>query len=123
MSLTLRILCIIGSAVMFLFITSNVRKKRVQIEDSLFWVLLAGALLLVAIFPWLATSLSQLLGFLAPSNFVFAVVIAILLAKLFSLTTEVSSLKHRVNELAQEEGLLSKENSSLENTPKESLDQ
>ena len=114
MSLMLRVLCIVGAAITFLFIANNVRKKRVQIEDSLFWILLASALLIVAIFPWIATSLSQLLGFLAPSNFVFTVVIAILLAKLFSLTTEVSSLKHRVNELAQEEGLLSKEDAPEE---------
>lgn len=119
MSLMLRILCVGGSLVTLLFITSNIRRRKVQIEDSIFWVILAAALLVVAIFPRIATSLATLLGFQAPSNFVFVVVIAILLAKLFSLSTEVSSLKHRLNELAQEEALLSKEeeeNSGARNT-------
>ncbi|MBO7674305.1 MAG: DUF2304 domain-containing protein [Atopobiaceae bacterium] len=109
MSLMLRILCVSGSLVTLLFITSNIRRRKVQIEDSIFWVLLAVALLVVAVFPGIASVASQLLGFQAPSNFVFVVVIAILLAKLFSLSTEVSSLKHRLNELAQEEALLSQE--------------
>lgn len=119
MSLMLRILCVGGSLVTLLFITSNIRRRKVQIEDSIFWVVLAAALLVVAVFPRIATFASTLLGFQAPSNFVFVVVIAILLAKLFSLSTEVSSLKHRLNELAQEEALLSKEeeeNSGARNT-------
>ena len=112
MSLMVRILCLVGAAVVFLFITTNIRKKRVQIEDSLFWVLLAGALLIVAIFPQLASAIAHLFGFLSPSNLVFAAVIGILLAKMFTLSTEVSTLKHRVNELAQEEALMGKEDNA-----------
>lgn len=109
MSIMIRILCVVGSFVTLLFITSNIRRSKVQIEDSIFWVVLAAALLVVAIFPGLASTISGLLGFQAPSNFVFVVVIAILLAKLFTLSTEVSSLKHRLNELAQEEALIAKD--------------
>lgn len=109
MSIMIRILCVVGSLITLLFITSNIRRSKVQIEDSIFWVVLAAALLVVAIFPGLATAISSLLGFQAPSNFVFVVVIAILLAKLFTLSTEVSSLKHRLNELAQEEALIAKD--------------
>ena len=106
MSYALRILCIIGALAMFAFIAGSVRAKKVQIEDSLFWIVLSAALVVVAIFPRIATTLSRLLGFQAPSNFVFVVVIAILLAKLFSLSTEVSSLRYRLHELAQEEALM-----------------
>ena len=49
------------------------------------------------------------MGFKAPSNFVIVGVVAILMMKLFSLSTEVSSLRHRLNELAQEEALIAKE--------------
>ena len=118
MSLMLRILCVSGSLILLLFITSNIRRRKVQIEDSIFWVILAVALLVVAIFPRIATFTAQLLGFQAPSNFVFVVVIAILLAKLFSLSTEVSSLKHRLNELAQEEALLYKEEEEINSARK-----
>jgi hypothetical protein len=106
MSLGIRVLCVGGALATFLFIASNIRRKKVQIEDSLFWMVLSVALVVVAIFPRIATSLSRLLGFQAPSNFVFVVVIAILLARLFTLSTEVSSLRYRLNELAQEEALM-----------------
>lgn len=109
MSLTLRILCIVGSALVFVFIANSIKKKRVQLEDAIFWVFLSLALLIVAIFPQLAIFLSDLIGIKAPSNFVFLVAIAILLIRLFSLSTEVSRLKHRLNELAQEEALLAKQ--------------
>ena len=109
MALGIRIVCIAGAVAMFMFITSNIRKKKVQIEDSLFWMVLTLMLVLIAVFPRIAFDLSAALGFKAPSNFVIVGVVAILLMKLFSLSTEVSSLRHRLNELAQEEALIAKE--------------
>ena len=49
MSLTLRILCILGSAITFLVIASRVRKARVRIDDSVFWIVFSFALLVIAI--------------------------------------------------------------------------
>ena len=109
MALGIRIVCIAGAVAMFMFITSNIRKKKVQIEDSLFWMVLSLMLVLIAVFPRIAFDLSAALGFKAPSNFVIVGVVTILLMKLFSLSTEVSSLRHRLNELAQEEALIAKE--------------
>ena len=79
MSLTVRILCVIGAILMFLFITSSVRKKHIQISDSIFWVLFSFLILIVAVFPQIAISLSDLIGIASPSNFVFLCIIALLL--------------------------------------------
>lgn len=108
MSLTLRILCVVGAAVMLLGIVSQIRKAKIKIDDSIFWVLLSGALLLIAVFPSIAQFLAHLLGFQATSNFVFLSVIAVLLIKEFQNTTQISMLKHRVTELAQELALSDK---------------
>ncbi len=94
---------------MFLFVTGNIRRKRIQIEDSIFWVIFSISLLVVAIFPQIVGALADLIGVLSPSNLVFLVVIAVLTAKLFTLTISISSLKHKINELAQEEALLSQD--------------
>ena len=102
MSLTLRILCVAGAALTFYGITRQIKKSKIKIEDSLFWVLLTGMLLLIAIFPEVAFFFSRMLGFQATSNFVFLAVIGLLLIKEFSNTMQLSQLKHRVNELAQE---------------------
>lgn len=109
MAFGIRVVCIVGAVAMFVFITSNIKKQKVQIEDSLFWMVLSLLLVVIAVFPKIAFDLSAALGFQAPSNFVIVGVVAILLAKLFSLSTEVSSLRHRLNELAQEEALIAKE--------------
>ena len=105
----LRILCIVGSAITFLGIAQQIRAAKIKIEDSLFWVLISGSLLIIAIFPDIAHFFARLLGFQATSNFVFVAVIAILLVKEFSNTTQISRLKHRVNVLTQELALQTKE--------------
>lgn len=101
MSGALRILLIIGAAVTFLIVVGRVRKEMIQIEDSVFWIVLAAVLVLCAVFPGIPTFFSNLLGFMSASNFVFLAVIAILLVKEFSNSAEISKLKHKVDLLAQ----------------------
>ena len=66
-------------------------------------------LLILAIFPRIAYFFSDLLGFLSPSNFVFLVVIALMLLKLFNLACDVSRLSDKVEQLSQELALEKKE--------------
>lgn len=101
MSLALRVLLVIGSAVTFYIVVTNVRKERIQIEDSIFWIVLSAFLLLCAIFPSIPTFFSNLFGFMSASNFVFLAAIAILLIKEFSSSAEISKLKQKVNRMAQ----------------------
>ncbi len=105
MSITLRALCIIGAAVVFIGIARRIKSSKIRIDDSIFWILLSGLLVLIAIFPGIAHFFSNLFGFQSTSNFIFLVVIAVLVIKEFSNTMQISMLKHRVNELAQEEAL------------------
>lgn len=109
MSITLRALCIIGAAVVFIGIVRRIKSSKIRIDDSIFWILLSGLLVLIAIFPGIAHFFSGLFGFQATSNFIFVVVIAALVVKEFANTMQISMLKHRVNELAQEEALSDKE--------------
>lgn len=109
MSLTLRILCILGSAVTFLIIASRVRKARVRIDDSVIWIVFSLGLLVIAIFPDIPSFLAHLCGFQATSNFVFLVVICLLLMREFSNTLKISMLSARVDELVQEQALQSME--------------
>lgn len=105
MSLTLRILCILGSAITFLVIASRVRKARVRIDDSVFWIVFSFALLVIAIFPNIPSFFARLFGFKATSNFVFLVVICVLLMREFSNTIKISTLNARLDELVQEQAL------------------
>lgn len=104
----LRIALLLGSVWLVYVVISRVKRSKIQIEDSVFWVVLAVVILLNAIFPQIAYFFSGLLGIASPSNFVFLLISAILLLKEFSNSTQISVLKHKVNQLAQEIALADK---------------
>lgn len=116
----LRLILILGTLCALWIMSSKVRRSKLLIEDAVFWIVAAGILVLLAIFPGIALNLSSLLGFLSPANFIYLVVIALLLWKSFTSSGEISLLKARVNELAQELALAKKadaeKDSDLENT-------
>ncbi|WP_303203533.1 DUF2304 domain-containing protein, partial [Raoultibacter timonensis] len=58
----------------------------------------------------------------SPSNFIFLCVIALLLIKCFTLTVEVSSLRERLDVLAQEIALRDKDRHERYKTKRESVD-
>lgn len=105
MSLSLRILLLVGALLAFWFIITRVRRNKILMQDAIYWVLLSVLLLVAAIFPGVFIRLSQALGFISPSNFVFLVIVALLLVKIFTNSIEISMLRHKVEELAQEVAL------------------
>lgn len=109
MTITPKLLCALGAAITFLGMARQIKKSKIKIEDSIFWVLFSGSLLFIAVFPSVPRFLAQITGFQATSNFVMVAVIAILLVKEFHNTSEISMLKHRVTELAQEAALRNNE--------------
>lgn len=106
MPILLRTFLIIGAVIAFIFVANRVHKSKILMGDAIFWVLLALLLVILAVFPGIAFFFSGLLGFISPSNFVFLLVMVLLMAKAFANSSEISMLKYRVNELAQENALL-----------------
>lgn len=109
MSPVLRVILIVGSFLGLYIVVSRVRKSKIRVADSVFWVVCAALMLLFAIFPQIAFFFSGLLGFLSPSNFVFCLIIALMLLKLFNLSCDVSRLTDKVEQLAQELALHEKD--------------
>ena len=105
MSVGLRILLVIGAAAMLLMVIVNIRARKVRMSDSIFWVAMAGALVLVAVFPRIASAISGLIGFQSPSNFVFLATIAVLYTHGFKSDLKLSRLEHKVEKLAQDAAL------------------
>lgn len=102
MSIVLRIALILGALFALSIVVRKVRKSKIRIADSVYWVCAAVLLLILAVFPRIAYFFSDLLGFLSPSNFVFLVVIALILLKLFNLACDVSRLTDKIEQLSQE---------------------
>lgn len=110
MPFTLRMLLLVGAVFALVIIARRVKRSKIQMEDSIYWLVLALILVINAIFPGIAIFFSSQLGFISASNFVFLVVIALLLIKEFSNSADISLLKHKVNDLAQEIALANQAN-------------
>ena len=97
----LRVCLILGAFVTAGYVLRRVRQARVQIEDTIYWLALSAVLLLVAVFPGIASWVSDLLGFVSPINCVFLIVIFLLLARQFVLSIRVSQLDSRLRILTE----------------------
>ena len=101
----IRICLIFGSLVTAWYILRRVRQAKVQIEDTIFWLLFSAALLILAIFPGIAYWAANLLGFMSPINFVYVVIIFLLLAKQFFMSIRLSQLDSKVRILTEQVAL------------------
>ena len=98
----LRALLVVGALLALWIVCSRVKKSKILMEDAIFWTVLAFVLVLLGVFPQIAICVSHALGFMSASNFVYLVVMVLLLWKVFTNSSEISRLKAKVNELAQE---------------------
>ena len=100
MSIMLRISLLLGALFALGIVINSVRKSRIRISDSVFWVISATLLLLFAIIPQIPFFFSRLFGFVSTSNFVLVVVIALMLIKLFHQSCSISRLTYKVESLS-----------------------
>ena len=101
MGYILRLLLILASLFTTLYILKRIRHAKLQIEYAIFWLLFAGILLIISIFPNLMIMLTRAIGMQSPINCVFLVVIFTLMLKLFMQTIEHSQLEDKLKQLTQ----------------------
>ena len=89
-SIYLRVFLVLGSISTAAFILKRIRQAKVQIEDCIFWLFFAAFLLLLSIFPEVASWVSRLLEFESPINLVYLLIIFVLLVHQFSMTVRIS---------------------------------
>ncbi len=94
----LLVLCSVGA---FVFVMKFIRKSRVKIEHTLFWLLVCLLMLLMSVFPQIPFWLAGLLGIESPSNFVFLFLIALLLVSQFFMAMRLSQQEIKLQELVQ----------------------
>lgn len=101
MSVTLRVTLIVISALFVALVFSTVNRKKLQMSDSLLWLLVSFLLIVVAFFPQLCVWASKLIGIETPSNFVYLICVGSLFALLFHLTVQNSHLEKQTRRLIQ----------------------
>ncbi len=109
MSISLRIVLIVCAALVFFIIMKKLKKSQIQVMDSIFWLVFAFSFLVFAVFPGIAYWLADILGFEAPSNFVFLYTIGILMVHDFSTTAQLAELRRKLNSLVSEVALRDRE--------------
>ena len=108
MTLVLRILLLIGALFAMGIVINSVRKSKIRISDSVYWVVSAGILVLFALIPQLAYFFSGLFGFMSPANFVMLLVIVLMLIRIFHQSCAISKLTFKVEQLSSELALRDK---------------
>ena len=109
MTLVLRILLLIGALFAMGIVINSVRKSKIRISDSVYWVVSAGILVLFALIPQLAFFFSGLFGFMSPANFVLLLVIVLMLIRIFHQSCAISKLTYKVEQLSAELALRDKD--------------
>ena len=100
MTLVLRILLLIGALFAMGIVINSVRKSKIRISDSVYWVVSAGILVLFALIPQLAYFFAGLFGFMSPANFVLLLVIVLMLIRIFHQSCAISKLTYKVEQLS-----------------------
>lgn len=101
MTVVFRVVLLLASIGTMLFMLKRIRHAKIQIEDSLFWILFSALLLILSVFPGIADFMAGVVGIYSTVNFIFLFFIFILLIREFSLTIKVSQLENKLKELTQ----------------------
>lgn len=101
MTIFIRTLLLIISLGTLFVMLRTIRKSKLKIEYSIFWIIFLILLIIMAIFPQGVITLSKGLQFKSPENMVFLFVIFVLMVKIFYQTVEISNLEYKLEELIQ----------------------
>ena len=102
MTVSLRVILICVSLLVVFYVLRRIRKAKLKIEYSLFWIVFSLLLLVLSVFPGIATMLAEWCGIKSAVNFIFLFMIFIVLLHSFYLTFKVSHLENMIQNLTQE---------------------
>lgn len=99
MTITLRIILIVASLFVCFLCITRIKQAKLKIENSVVWMIGSIILILMSIFYNAVEWISVKLGFMAPVNFVFLVVIFFLLIQSYIDNIRISVLNEKIKEL------------------------
>ncbi len=99
MSIILRVGLIICSLLSFILCIKKVKQCKMRVADSIIWIIGSFLLILMSVFSNAVEWISIKLGFMAPVNFVFLVIIGFLLVENFMSNLKIAMLNEKVKNL------------------------
>lgn len=114
MSVNLTIAVAIIFVLMMLTIVNKVRKRKLQLSYSIFWIVSGIVLIIVLLIPNCISNITNLLGFEVTSNMIFFITIVMAFYLILQLMTELSKETKRNVSLIQEISILKKKIQEIE---------
>lgn len=99
MSITLRIILIVLSIISFVLCVTKIKQSKLKVANSVTWMIGSMLLIIMSIFSNAVEYISNKLGFMAPVNFVFLVIIGFLLIQNFIDNIRISTLNEKIKDL------------------------
>ena len=118
MNISLHWVLIAITLIYIFLIINSIRKKKLQMSFSIFWIITGIALIIALIIPNLVENISHLLGFEVPANMVFCITIFVAFYLIFRLMVLLSKENNKNTKLIQEISMLKKRVEDLENKSK-----
>ena len=109
MSVILRVLLIVFSILAIIYCIYKIRKSKMKTDYSLFWIFFSLILIIMSIIPGLPMMLSRILGIVSPANFIFLLMIFLLIFYSFFLTLKLSKIEDTMENIAEELAITKKE--------------
>ncbi len=106
MSFLLQIVIVFSSLFLLACVLHLVKCRKLQLRYSLLWLALATVVLLCSLFPFQLFEVAMMLGFEAPSNFIFFCAALFMIAITLSLSSIISKQSIAIKNLTQKIALL-----------------
>ncbi|CAN5645815.1 N/A [soil metagenome] len=100
------VLGLVGSLITLTLLFELLRRRRLREKYAVFWVIVATATLVIALFPGTLTAAADLVCFEVPANLLFFGASMLLLGVSIHQSYEMGRLEERTRTLAEEIGLL-----------------
>ncbi len=108
MNLTLRLFLLFFAVITSIWIIRKIKKSKIKVNDMVFWMFLSVLLVIQGIIPEVSFYMAGVMGIQSPANFLFLMLIFLLIEKVFTLSILVSRLEDKVENLSAELALRSK---------------
>lgn len=109
MSGSLKLISVLFCLIVMFVVLYIVKRGRISIKYSLLWFFSVFVLLLLILIPNLLNFLTHIMGISIASNFIFALIIAVLIFINISLTIIISGQNDKIRLLIQEVSLIKKD--------------
>lgn len=113
MSVLVKIFTIVTGLILILYVIKLMVNKKMTESQSVLWLLIGAAAIILGLFPSIVTYIADLLGVWYPPTIMFLIAYIGLLFIVLKNTTTISVQSNQINELFMQIALLNTENEKL----------